>query len=307
MPKMIIAALLSAFLLFSNSNKTQPATQVSPAVETNTVTVRFGGLMVFHKENNRPAYEVGILSPAVSKDHIFSLNWYGVDKHRSDLPTDTSWSLEVLNAPPTTVTPVAGGHDGKRRPDKQGGQFDFDWLIDLEGQDFHKKELTLKKNLLSPIIHLPSNALLSTEYKSMDLKRWQGSNSKTASYFGFVPETIDLSLELHPGEELVLKDDKSGAAILKLPFNPYQKAYVVYVNNVRESPTKASDFGLYYNLFTGIDAKDKFDFEANTDLPKYEPLNPYPEYDPHKPVHTKTCCMMLCTAILLGTRSDSLW
>jgi hypothetical protein len=293
MPKMIIAALLSAFLLFSNCNKTANPTKEAAVSDTNIVTVWLSGLMVFHKEKGKPGYEVGILSPVVAPEHVFSVN--NID--RSKLPNGPSWTLEITNSlPGTDIPPVAIGHSG-RRPDSQAGQWDFDWLIDLEGPEFHNTKLNLKKGLLKPIIHLP-NGHLSTQFKSLDLKRWQGSAN--ASDFGFVPETIALQVELHPGQELVLRDDTPGpgAEILRLSYNSSKPSYLVDIRNIRHPLKETSDFSYYYALFG--DTLDHYDFKANEDPGKLDPFNPFPDY-------TKTCCMMLCTSVLLGKRTDSLW
>jgi hypothetical protein len=310
--KIMIAALLTASTIFSNCNKTQGPTpeatpsarsaQLAPA-DTRKVTIWFSGLMVFHPEAGKPSYEVGILGPNVALEHEFTVRYLTVSKNRKDLPGGTRWSLEITNSSPNPpVPPYEVGHQGKRRPDDQNGQNDFSWLIDLEGSEFHGTPLDLKPGLLKPIIHLPNGSLF-TQYKSVDLKRWQGQNSSGASDFGFVPETIALHLDLHPGQELVLKDTTPGAEedIFRLPYNPSPLAppYLVEIKNVRKVPHKDSDFSLYYQLFNGVAADKHFDFKANEDSGKLPPYNPLPNF-------LRTCCMLLCTEVLLSQRTKPL-
>jgi hypothetical protein len=257
--------------------------------------------MVFHKEKDKPTYEVGILAPEISPDHEFSVDAL-VSKDRNHLPDGASWSLSITgSSPPTDVRPINVGHGGKRRPDDENGQSDFDWIIDLESSEFHGTPLTLKPGLLKPIIHLPPGTLY-TQFKSVDLKRWQGSDEKQSSDFGFVPEIIALRFELHKGQELVLNDDTKGKEIFRLPYiaPPLNPGYVVKINNVRHTPVKDSDFRLYYALFDGIGPELKYDFKENTDSGHPSPKNPLP------PIGDKTCCMLLCTEIFLGKRTEAL-
>ena len=312
MKKVMIVVFLAAVAIFSNCSRIQ-GTRLSdssllrtaePAPpDTTAVTVFFSGLMVFHREDGKPNYEVGIVRPEVARDHKFSVRVDSDTIH--NLPEGTSWILEITNSPQTpNIPPVEVGHGGKRRPDNINGQFDFSWLIDLESPEFHNKELDLKPGLLWPIIHLP-NGRLYTRYKSVDLKRSQGTG--TASDFGFVPETIALQVELHQGQELVLKDAKpDGKEAFRLKYHPPSSphsGYSVYITNLRPHSRRDSDFALYYQLFNGIDKEDQYDFKPHTDT-KEHPHNSFPGYVPGHVF--ETCCAMACTEVLLGTRKNPL-
>jgi hypothetical protein len=301
MSKVMMAAFLATCLVFSclSCNKiNSPEPLVVSPDSSLGVTISFGGLMVFHKENGRPSYEVGILGPDVSPEHEFTVSIDGVKKDRQHLPAGGSWSLEITNPQGTSgAGPIEVGHTA-RRPDSASGQYDFSWIIDLESSEFHGKELELKPGLLKPIFHLP-NGMLFTEYKSIDLQRRQGNGSP--SLFGFVPETIALHLELRKGQELVLKDNSSSGSngeVFRLPYSPSHPPYYVSIRNVRNTPTNASDFGLYYKLFPGVPGDQQYDFGPTGS--KLTPLNPYPMS------YLMTCCGLLCTSMLLGKRTAPL-
>jgi hypothetical protein len=279
-------------------SKTEPPpnTQRSAATSTPTeVTVWFRGLMVFHPENGKPTYEVGILA---ENHHDFSVGYPGMTIPKP-LPTGPSWTLQITNSTSApTIPPIENGHTG-RRPDSAVGQNDFSWIIDFD-KDFHAgTTLNLQPGHLKPIIHLPKGKFF-TQYKSMDLQRKQGPG--TFSDFGFVPETIGLQLELQQGQELVLKDESSGAEVFRLPYQPpLPSPYIVWINNVRHPATEASDFGMYYDLlFPDIPQDQRYDFRRNTSANQMYPYNPDPTWT------VRTCCQMACTALLLSQRKDAL-
>jgi len=317
MSKTLMAFFLGllATILFSCTKPQPPTTErsgteadVAP-VATNTVVVSFAGLMVFHKETGKPGYEVGILVPSVSGGHRFSVACSGNSVKCNGLPIQFSngnnWSLSVTNGqPPAAIaSPVEIGHDPKRKPDNVNGQNDFSWIVDLESPEFHGKELTLIKGLLSPIIHLP-NIPLYTEFKSIDLKRWQGIGP--ASAFGYVAETIAMKIDLRAGQEAVLKDNSKSIEILRLAYNPSGAPQRVEIANVMHPPPQASDFRLYYKIFAGITDSEKFDFDKNSDDLPNNPSLYLQLMTKHEIQVLPTCCGMLCDGILLGKRTAPL-
>jgi hypothetical protein len=74
------------------------------------ITVSFGGLMVFQREDM--GYKIGV---AVSAEHTLKAL---VDDQRRAIPTifpNANWYLEVTNSSPTGVKPVEEGHDETRQ------------------------------------------------------------------------------------------------------------------------------------------------------------------------------------------------
>ncbi|MGH9969811.1 MAG: hypothetical protein ACREBG_18735 [Pyrinomonadaceae bacterium] len=310
MTKTRIASVLVILTILSNFNKTQPtkadSTSVTPAASATFVTILFSGLMVFHHEKDKPSYEVGILD---TPSHAFGVVVDSVPIH--DLPKGRSWILEIPNSSTSVTELLEVGHGGKRRPDSKEGQFDFSWIIDLESEEFHDKELKLKPGLLKPIIHLP-NGRLYVRYKSIDLERQQGDNEKFSD-FGFVPETLALEVELQKDQELVLRDARTGGKAVKLiqnSFPPPNSGYIVSFTNIRHSPSQGSDFRLYYKLFN-VPRGEQFDFRRKEDNREH-PYNKYPGYPlafkdtDYKLGYKDTCCGMVCTKVLLGTRKKAL-
>jgi hypothetical protein len=302
-----LALALTASTMVSSSEETQ-ASAAAPSVNKTIVTVSFSGLMVFHKENGKSNYEVGILSPEVAQDHTFTVKCNGVPKERRQLPDGRSWTLEITNAQSISeVRPTERGH-AARRPDNREGQHDFSWIVDLESSEFHGRSLNLKPGLLTPIIHLP-NVGLYTKYKSIDLRRGQGSDASTD--FGFVAETIALDVELHEGQNLVLRDDVSGREVFRLAYDHSHASYVVSLNNIREVPGEDSDFRIYYKLFNNVPELQQFDFYRN-ESSKLMAFNPSPmamtlargHHSRNDPM--PTCCGLLCDGILLGKRTKPL-
>ena len=310
MSKIIATLLLTAITLLPINAVPTSTPSLAPNGEREVV-VFFSGLLVFHFNKQTGSYEVGVVEQEGSHGHKFCIQRKGTPHPvcREDLPMGTQWTLSInkkLDGRPRRV-----GHGGQRRLDHEGGQFDFDWIVDLEGPEFHNKQLELIPGKLNPIIRLPK-AELFTKYKSPDMLRWKGAKPDKAPVFGFVSETIGMSVKLKPNEVMLLTDDKTGAEILRVdyaPPSPGGSDELIEFNNVRK-PTPMgshasagpSDFSMYYSLFKGVDDKDKFDFDMNPGKPTHpEPAivkNPLPKY--------KTCCDLKCTAILLSKRAEPL-
>lgn len=311
MSKIIATLLLTAITLLPIN--AVPRSTPSPALNgEREVVVLFSGLLVFHFNKEKNSYEVGVVAPA-AHGHKFCIQRKGAPFPlcREDLAPalGDKWTLSISNSP--GGKPRAIGHGGQRRVDHEEGQFDFDWIVDLEGPEFHNKQLELIPGKLKPIIQLPK-AELFTMYKSPDMLRWQGTKPDKPPVFGFVSETIGMRVTLKPKEVMLLTDDKTGAEILRVdyaPPSPGGSNELIEFNNVRKPtpmgshpPAGPSDFSMYYPLFEGLDDKDKFDFDINPGKPTHpEPAivkNPLPKY--------KTCCDLKCTAILLSKRTEPL-
>lgn len=304
MIKTIIASLLVAFATFSNCNRTERPTNGSPSPAPSgsealaqapvEVEILFSGLMVFQEEGDRSGYKVGVLRPIDGK-HNFTVDVDSTNMTHLLPKTENSWTIEIAGSSETSpIEPVEKNRPKKRRPDEEGHQHDFGWIIDLQNEFHPDIELLPTTERLYPIIHLP-NGKFSTKYKSYDLMRWQGDNKKDAEKFGFVPETIALTLKLLPDQQLVLKNDADDKYLLRLVSKPHGH-HSVAIKNVTYPYGNMSDFHHYYELFKDFPEDKKYHFETNDDN-GYEPLNPFPG-------HARTCCMMACTAVLLVKRTN---
>lgn len=302
MSKIIALVVLTTLTLLPNNEFQKSKSKKSPPPPEMNVEVLFSGLMVFHLNKQTGSYEVGILSDADSPGHEFCVGRKGGQPTcRKDLAAGigTRWTLSV--ATPPGGDPVKKGHGGIRTKDDLAGQWDFDWIVDLEGKEFHNKPLELEAGHLKPIIQLPK-ASLYTRYKSPEFFRWQGNKPEKPEVFGFVAETIGMNLKIKPGEEVVLKDEKTGGVIISVPYSPPTPVGpsddILIVANVRphNDHDMSSDFLMYYNLFKNIDKSEQYDFWIHEGQPL--PFNVIP--------YKKTCCNLMCTEVLLSQRQDPL-
>jgi hypothetical protein len=301
MSRMIALLVLTTLTLSLNPGAaTSSATAPNDEME---VQIHFSGLMVFHLNPNTKSYEVGVLSEENSHNHEFCIQRKGASHPlcRADLPKGKRWTLAVVPAPGSasvTAPPAADvmkvGRKG-RRPDDEKAQFDFDWIVDLEGPEFHNKPLELQPGQLVPIIQLPK-ARLFTAYKSEDFVRWKGKKPQNPELFGFVSETTGMTLRIKAGEKVVLSED-GGDEILSIPYAPPtpvgRSDEVITIANIRpDSKDGSSDFHMYYKLFKGAPIEEQYDFDLNPDLKRPRAKNPLPGY--------KTCCHLRCTSIFLS-------
>jgi hypothetical protein len=313
-----------------NANSSVSTAAAPAAGREMEVTILFSGLMVLNKKSDN-SFEMGILSdPDVQKEHEFCVRQASASKVicRKDMQaTGIDWRFIVRNqaggAPPS-ATPVpspylgagAEGPRPKRRPDDEAGQYDFNWIINFDGPEFHGEKLELLPGHLNPIIQLPGGQFF-TRHKSYDLIRTKGGTAEDKA-FGFVAETTGLRLTLQPGQELVLLDGsgekgKDGKKILSVPY-AYPYSEIVSITNVRPEPSEESDFGMYYNLFKPLDKSEHYDFARNK--------NQFPCPGSAEPCHAhnmvphderweeksalRTCCAIDCTKIYLSRSGRAL-
>jgi hypothetical protein len=318
MSKIIALALLATLTLIPQPGITKTSATSTPPADEMEVTVLFSGLMVFNQISPPYVSEVGILSRADSHGHEFCVQRQGGRAVcRDDLPTGKKWTLEVIETGQPPLNAVA---NNARRPDNEAAQYDFDWIIPLDGPGFHDGYLELKPNHLTPIIKLPKVQLF-TRYKSHDLLKWKRRKSRRlitpsqtpipmdATPFGFAAETIGLRVNLKPREQLILRDDQTGKPIVTIRYRPPSPIgghyEVLSISNVRTTPHPGSDFGMYYRLFPY--ATEHYYLYRNPDS-TYTAYNELPRYDDavrqytygYKNYQTKsTCCGLWCTQVLL--------
>ena len=253
---------------------------------TTTVEVTFDGLMVFRRVRGTPDhYEVGILDKAIAHDHEF---WITVANERvktnriSRKTLGGEWSLHVLTAAgdqkpidikPRDIKPCRRLEDTDD-PEDLEHVFDFCWIVDLE-EEFHGGQpLTLKPNMLKPIILL-NNGQLYTKYKYDQLQREKQPRGEWDD-FGFVAETIALSVKLERNESLVLTND-AGETLFSLKPEGPQNAAIYNAPPIRKSHRQTkntkcnygSHFPYYYELFDNVSATAKIDI-----CPKESGLRP---------------------------------
>jgi hypothetical protein len=274
--------------------------------KTPNVEISFEGLMVLSKQQANGRYEIGILTPKLAHQHTFKILIDGkkVPNIGRFLAKGGKWILEVTypegGAGRAGTTLRDTGHRGRLK-DSEKGQFDFScWAVDLESDEFHDRLLTLKPGYLKPIIQLPDGEFL-TKYKAPMVQRKKGKGE--FSDFGFVAETAALVFALQPGQELVLRVEKTGreGEVFRLKYGKFRE---VSIQNPPDMPSKISHFKLYYGLFSNVPDDEKYDFRIKE--PKVHPINEYPISKFHPHAEKAWVDSLPCGKVLLGRRTAPL-
>jgi hypothetical protein len=289
-----------------------------------SVEVTFDGIMVFRKVENH--YEVGVLDESAATGHEFSVfldkNQIQPGKLKQFLRKGNLWRLEIITPSGQKEANILERknkacnrlQDTVNQEDSNHA-FDFCWIMDLEN-DFHNQELELIPGMLKPIIWL-NNGELYTKYKYDQLERKQNSDPSCSNY-GFVAETIALTINLQKDEKLVLRVDGTQENVFELPrdgvsvsiFNRPAKKKSKEKHN---TPTSAcnfepSHFRFYYRLFRNLPEVSQFDIQT-----KQGGLHPLNRFQPPNKAINKfdearkdTFDDQACGAVLLGRSSSSL-
>ena len=322
MLRIMMAALIVALTILSSCtgsqtpNSNRPPDSEKAVSGITTVTVSFSGLMVLHKEKEGDGYEVGVVARDFSGGHLFLSST--TDSPCPSLPQTIlvktgpfrlrTGRRQLVAEPPVNVGHPPG-ETPKRHPDYIEGQNDFSWIVDLEGTEFHGRELPLRMGRLKPIIHLP-NLRLYTLYKSIDLDRQQGT--LPLAHFGFVAETIAMQAQLQQGQDLVLTDNDKNVVVARVPYSSHQIPQRLQIENVKHPALTCPISGCITHF------SKTFPMMSNSTLPKDTLNRRYPLTRSRivafwlmkgwqKSWHPLTCCGMDCSVVLLGKRKEPLW
>lgn len=219
------------------------------------VIISFGGLMAFIPDHSSHHYEnVAILTPASAPGHVFGVSVDGVPQTLPEHKSRNNWSLAVTGRS-AGVRRLEVGHDLTRMsddgvvgvgppPPPGTGQYDMGWMVDLS--DYHSG-LKLRPDAVNPIIELQDGVLYSL-YKTDQMEKRIGSGR--FSDFGFMTETVGLSVEVRERETLVLKDNGTNLPIFSLPYDSVP-VHEVTIKNIRvpNPHPERSDFRCYYQIF----------------------------------------------------------
>jgi hypothetical protein len=199
----------------------------------------------------------------------------------------------------------------KQDRDSTVGQYDLDWMIDLNR--LHSAEVprgfTYRRDRVYPFIHLKEGVLYS-RFKTEYMKRQLGAGRLEP--FGFFTETIALDLEIPDGESLVLRPEGGGETKVLLRYQPDHPTHQVEIKNTRDTAHAdyPSDFRRYYDLFNET-ISAQYDFQEKSS-PQTHPHNPVPRRRPPMVTNMKrtrkmrakaTCCGLECNPIYLGETS----
>lgn len=142
-----------------------------------TLTIVFRGLMIFHEDKTNNLMEIGILREPGHVPRIITIkNGVHADvydlRERPELDDESSrsWRIEVTNPAQKGISTYTDGQmfDRKTHPNDR----DFRWIMDFEGSDFYDKDLTAQVDArkLMPVLQVPVGQFY-TRLKSPSLNR----------------------------------------------------------------------------------------------------------------------------------------
>lgn len=283
--------------------------------QVSLVSVMFKGLMIGCKPNNGH-HQFGIVNDS---DHKFTVD----DKPHPN--SGRSWSLYVVKdgVPVNRAENLLNNESiTNKSSDTAGNKNSFGWTIDFETPDWHGyTPLQVDKRQLSHVISIKAGDIDVWE-KSPQLVRKRGCPSdksfcdckEQADTYGFVAETIKVSIQLKAGESCVLHDDEKKNNIVDIPCDgSNHEVIIANVSHDNSSEDKPSHFRLYYRVITVPEAL-QCEIGIAKEWEKHKPINLITLPNPLPPlgcsktgeIGIRSCCGMDCAPVFLGKTQDSL-
>lgn len=228
-----------------------------------TAKVVFRGLMAFQPDAGRQYLDVGIL---YAPQHEFRIQV----KETSDVggsvvfipvpPASTPRSVWTLVSANSNAGGISFYQTGAfDRAADLGHERDTRWLIDLEGAEFHKRQLTLTNDQLRLVLRVSAGDFY-TNKRTAALMRRKGDGR--FQYFGRVTEELATDISLVEGDLVIRLEN--GAELLRLKHNP-GIAYEITIENAftgdHHTASRVNHFAYYYGLLTEP-ITDKFEFRT---------------------------------------------
>lgn len=172
-------------------------------LQTSTLTIVFRGLLIFRHHREAGRMEIGLLRAADHFPRILTIKnsvMFAVDLIPPAFLDDAQspvWEL-VADDPARPGVDIYTGpsesFDRKTNEDER----DFRWIMDLEGQDFYKRDLSeeVQTSKLMPLIHVPQGQFY-TRLKSPFLLRQEGDGG--LEDFGAVAAVVGCDIEVNGG------------------------------------------------------------------------------------------------------------
>lgn len=229
------------------------------------VKVMFEGLMALSHNKKEDQCEIGILSTpkAIETCHQLMIRVTKTSPAGASVLFDTALtaalspqlSLFELDA----TSPANPGVSFRRH--RQGPinrltspppDDDFRWVVDLQSDEFHGKDLTPRLEHFSPVLIVKHGEFYTAEL-SRSLKRIKGNGAKES--FGKIATVIGADIFLDENSEAVLKLGNGSNNVYLSLRKEAETSYEIFIDNLCPEPAdpsvttnlESSDFSLYYD------------------------------------------------------------
>jgi len=227
-----------------------------PVPQDATVTFRFAGLLLFCFDKLRKHCHVAVHSitddhelrlrfvkkgpgPGMESEEKLTIN-HAMVRRSSDL-----W-LDVEGDPSTEQQGAEPFIAGSRNDPPTDSQ-DFRRVIDLEGEHFYNRALTVRREVLKPVLVF-AKGLFYTDTMTSDLYMTVPPEGEAAGRnLGHVAEYVGANIYLTNRQALVMRAGQNGSQLFRLN-NEEGTTYEITIENVDASgATPGSHFGHYYD------------------------------------------------------------
>jgi hypothetical protein len=249
-----------------------------------STTITFEGLLIFRRNPATEEFEVGILRARDAHEpHILQIKISPDPKSgqgsRKIPPDDLEqhikngnvrWQLEFEGSSPVGIQAIRDKPSDRKNPTLQNDK-DLGWIINLESDEFHKRQLPRARNALQPVIRLKHGSLF-TSCKIDSVDTIQGQHA--ARDFGFIAGGIGLKIDTSEGQVPVLNfvNQKGKKVEIFRLLRTDEVSYQISIFNTppEGTPITENHFHLYYDrLFTDVPENERFDLKLH-----YPPISP---------------------------------
>ena len=225
------------------------------------IKIIFSGLLAISFDDKKQNCQVGILHGI--EDHALRFNVFKVTPESREkvleLTSDTAGNdifLDVDNAEGINLYT-----NGPFTRDESDDPQDFRWIVDIEGDEFHKAPLTVVPGKFNPIFHVNEGLFYTAQISPADIKRGGNTDVVKDTY---VAVFTAANLYLKQGRKAVLRfgQDQEKRLPLELAENTSYKIQVF--NDCIDCVLTDGDFGFYYEGFrneNNLEINDNFKFK----------------------------------------------
>jgi hypothetical protein len=220
-----------------------------------TARISFEGLFVFCF-NDKKQCEIGVIKHV---DHVTTLNIMRIDPDgrvnhvEHELKTEKDIWIEVVNPAEQGAFPYTPGEFDRRN--EKGDDRDFRWIPDLEGPEFHNKNLTIYSANFKSIMRITDGRFYTMVKPREIFARETVGSSDPPKYFGRVAEVVGVDIVCRSvrGSGVSFRNEGKGGISTKLPQKDGTK-YEITIKNTRVHHIPGavretqSDFRLYYDV-----------------------------------------------------------
>ncbi len=166
------------------------------------------------------------------------------------------------------------GNDDFNRPDDSGDPEDFRWVIDLEGNDFHKGKLTPKLSGLKSRLFIHDGVFYTCkktwEFYGKKIIKGRGLG-EPATFFGKLAHNVGIDIVCDKVDGRVILESKRSRNRLALPRELGCRYEILFENSCEpHDQSHTSDFPLFYHA---VNDSKGLEFDLVTAVPRKHPNN----------------------------------